>query len=104
MEAARYYGSMEIVQYSMNPLTHIRTISGRELDHPRYDGRYDKPTNNSDHSIDSDDLQSINHVYRGGNARRSAYYDPQRLQQEPQLTDLACQGCYEHPANYDYMD
>ena len=55
-------------------------INGRELDHPRYDGRYDKPTNNSDHSPKSDDLRSMNHK--------------QLPQQEPRVTDSVCQGCY----------
>ena len=77
----------------MNPLTHIRTINGRELDHPRYGGRYGTPVNNNNHSTNSDDLRSTNHI--------------QQPQQEPRVNDSFHQGCYGasfRSRNYVFVD
>ena len=90
MEAARYDSAEDNLQYLLNPLLSIQLVNGRELDYPCYNGRYGTPANNSDHSTKSDDLRSINHI--------------QRLQQEPRLTDSVCQGCYEHPAEFEFIE
>ena len=91
MEAARYQISRENALHLLDPPPPIRTISGRELDHPWYDGRYGTPANHNDHSTKSDDQQSIDHLQ-------------QRPQQELSSTTIVCQGCCEHPVDLDTID
>ena len=91
MEAARYCSSEDTVQHLLNSFSSIQVVNGSELGYPRYKGRYTSPTNNSDHSTTSNDLQPTDHTQ-------------QQLQQEPPPTTSVCQGCYEHIADIGTME